>query len=181
MRAGTSDSTVLFMSTQVSDYFMERHTRRKTLNFKPVLWFSGISNKTRNRMKVMVKSAFNGSDATVSWCTFLRDGGPGSQSRPMGYFPSWHLNATFFLFLFSSVLHYYHLAVHQHIIRMENKLSWLKKEKQCCCKEHHRINPKRRPLWMGLLTRTYMLSSFWEFPLPVHQKYSEEALVLASS
>ena len=74
---------------------------------------------------------------------------------------------------------YYHLAVYQYIARMGNKLSWLKKQEQTCCKEHCRINPKPRPAWMGHLTRSYMFSSFWEFPLSVHQKkYSEEPLVL---
>ena len=168
---GLAPPIPLFCSpTQLGDYFMERHTWRKTLNFKPVFWFSRILNKTRSWMKVMAQSAFSGSHATASWCTLLRDWRVRLIVKSHWMFSTMTFKWSVFPLFLISVSPYYHPALHQYILRIENKLSWLKKEKQTCCKENNRINLQCRPVWMGLLTGSYTLSSFWEFPLPVHQK-----------
>ena len=53
-------------------FHVKTHMEKDTA-FHSEISFSRVSNKTRNRMKVMAKSAFNGSDTTASWCTLLRD------------------------------------------------------------------------------------------------------------
>ena len=80
-------------------------------------------------MKVMVKSAFNGSDATPCWCTLLRDWSTKLTVKSHGVYSTMTFDVSFSFLIFSSVSPYCHLSVHQHILTMK-KLIELVKERE---------------------------------------------------